>query len=71
VNRQQRRKLHAMLDKAAATGESWQLDGLSGGCADCDSETVIVGQGGTVVLGIMHDQTCPVLNGNVPWGFAS
>lgn len=67
MNRQQRRKLRAMLDKAAVTGEGWQLDGLTGGCQDCDSETVIVGQGATVAVGIMHDETCPVLSGQTPW----
>ena len=71
MNRQQRRKLHRMLDKAAVTGEPWELDGLTGGCQDCDSETVIVGQGGSIAIGIMHDETCPVLTGNTPWGFAS
>ena len=71
MNRQQRRKLHRMLDKAAITGESWELDGLTGGCQDCDSETVVVGQGGTIAVGILHDDTCPLLTGNAPWGFAS
>jgi hypothetical protein len=71
VNREQRRKLHRMLDQSARTGESWTLDGLTGGCQDCDSETVICGQGGTVAVGILHDETCPVLTGATPWGFAS
>jgi hypothetical protein len=72
MNRDQRRKLHRMLDRAAVTGESWQLDGLTGGCADCDSETVIAGRGGKVAIGVMHDESCPVLRGDVPWsGFAS
>ena len=72
MNRKQRRKLHAMLDRAAVTGEQWQLDGLDGGCRDCNSETVIVGQGGKVAIGVMHDESCPVLRADVPWsGFAS
>lgn len=71
MNRQQRRKLYRMLDRAAVTGEQWELDGLTGGCQDCDAETVIVGQNGKVVVGIAHDESCPVLSGHTPWGFAS
>lgn len=67
MNREQRRKLHKMLDRSAATGEAWQLDGLDGGCADCDAETVLAGQGDRVMVGVLHDESCPAYRGKTPW----
>ena len=71
MNREERRRLYRKLDKSKATGEPWELDGLTGGCSDCDSETVMVGQGGRVMVGILHDESCPVLSGHTPWRPAS
>jgi hypothetical protein len=71
MNREQRRKSYRMLDRSAVTGEQWTLDGLTGGCQDCDSETVICGRGDRVMVGVLHDDSCPALAGHTPWGFAS